>query len=268
MKIVYFLFEHENGGFMLPIYICADQRRTLHQYQTILHNILLMEEYPAALQCVTCDPDDLLLQLRSDIQNRRLHNGLYILDHDSPRDLPLSISLSAQIRHLDARGFTAVITRDPSLPALAMNYHAEVSDVILLSDTETLGLRLHQDLVEALSRITKYQDSEPFTFVCDYHTLTIPSNAILYIAARNRRLHMVTLLHQYEFYGSLAGCARQLDDTFVYSHRACLVNTRLIVNIDSKRRILTFVNGEQCSGSVKGIQALMKANIIHSENHY
>ncbi|MBQ8982234.1 MAG: LytTR family transcriptional regulator DNA-binding domain-containing protein [Lachnospiraceae bacterium] len=296
---------------MLPIWIYANQNTYLYRYRHILQNIILMEEYPAYILstvCIhseTCDSAIIIEQICSEIQMNPLHSGFYIIDCDSSNPLctytdftssriplitdgiPLSVRLAVQIRHIDPRGFIIIITREPDLPSLTLKQHAEVTDVILLSDRslaprriqavnqtrisdrilsckmDTLGLRLHHDLVEALSRIPRDANALPFTFICDYQTITVLSTDILYITTCQRKLYMVTLLHQYEFYGSLRKCAEQLGGCFVYSHRSCLVNTGLIAGIDSDHCIITFKNGEQCTGSFRGIKCL----VLHMKNN-
>lgn len=214
--------------------------------------------------------------------------GFYIIDYDSPfhnllpsahyirnplqfypssaspelEPLPASILLSILIRQRDAHSFILLITHKQGLPESAMQHHAEVSDIIFLPKETSLGMHIHQDLMDALSRRIPYQDSTPFHFTYDYQTYHIPSSIILYIEAHERKLRMVTLLHTYLFNSTLAKCARQLDEHFIYAHRAYLINTRLVTGLDMTHGIITFVGGEQCTGSIKGMKKVRN----HIEN--
>ena len=66
---------------------------------------------------------------------------------------------------------------------------------------------------------------------------------ILYIEYVDRKSKIYTNYMTASFNISLSELKNMLDDDFMYSHKACLVNTEKIKKIDKKEKIIYFDDG-------------------------
>lgn len=75
----------------------------------------------------------------------------------------------------------------------------------------------------------------------------ISKNNILYIMTNPGRIGSIIVTDDitYKTRQPLIKLKEQLDDSFVQSHRSCIVNRNRVLSIDLKNRILEFDNGEK-----------------------
>lgn len=241
---------------MLPIYLFAGQSSQLQQYQVILSNILFMEDYTARVVLCTSSPEQLILNLSARITNEFPREALYMIDTDFHPSCNL-FQLIREIRHLDARGFIVLITQNPQSTDFALQYHVEPLDIIPKHESWNLGLRMNQCIAESLRRSAAYHSRSLFSFTIKKVLFQIPFQEILYITAAVHKLTLVTLYESYEFYGTLTNCMEQLDEHFLFSHRAFIVNTTQIASINKETLIITFHNGQTCIASLRGMRRLI-----------
>ena len=78
------------------------------------------------------------------------------------------------------------------------------------------------------------------------NTYIIDLNDILYFTKEtfDRKTTIKTDYAEYKVRKSLSQVYDMLDDRFIYSHRACIVNKTRISRIDRSKRIIYFDNGE------------------------
>lgn len=241
---------------MLPIYLCANHNPQLKQYRTILNNILFMEDYNAYLAFDTSNPEQLIYHLSIQITNGFHNEALYFIDLNNCI-FCTPLQLAAKIRSLDSRGFIVLLTQDDSALELAFQSHIEALDIIPNHESYNLGLRMNQCIQDSIYRSIIHHPRSLFSFTTKNTFVQIPSQEILYITADAHRLTLVTTYRTYEFYGSLSNCLKKLDENFLFSHRAFLVNKAQIAAIDKQNLIITFHDGQTCIASFRGMRNLL-----------
>lgn len=242
---------------MLPIYLCAKHKLQLKQYRIIVNNILFMEDYDAYLAFDTSDPEQFIYNLSIQITNGLHNESLYIIDLDTTTTCT-SFQLASKIRSLDARGFIVLITPEYPPMELVFQYRVEALDIIPKNESWNLGLRINQCIQEAIHRSISHYSHSLFSFTSKNNLIQIPSQEILYITAVAHRLTLVSIHQVYDFCGTLSNCMEKLDENFLFSHRAFIVNLTQIASIDKQNLLVTFHNGQTCIASNRGMRRLLK----------
>ena len=73
------------------------------------------------------------------------------------------------------------------------------------------------------------------------------------------KIHKVVLHakdRQIEFSGTMKDLENTLDDSFVRCHRSFIANRNNIKEVDTKNRIIYFVNGESCLMSTRMMKGI------------
>lgn len=243
---------------MLPIYICEDSPVLLKRYQTIINNIILMEDYDMEIQAAVINPRKLLQEVRQCQKRNGNKGGFYLLDIDLRADID-GFELARQIRTFDSRGFIVFITTHSEMAMLTFKYQVEAMDFILKDESWNIGPRLHACLEAAAKRYNTFTEVPMITFKSGSHTIHIEQNDILYISssAISHKIQVIMTNGLNEFYGSLNECEQNLNEKFVRCHKAHIVNTNHIMRVDRKALTLTLTNGETLMASVRGINRVL-----------
>ena len=234
---------------MLPIYLYIKNRTLIQEYQTIIQNILLMEDYPAYLALSPDRPDNFSLLLEKLSVSPPEHEGLYILEDD--------LTAAGRIRSLDPRSYLVLVSDNSQTISYALHLKLEVLDILSTKSGVLPGKQLHSCIEEAIRRSTSLHQQSLFHFTMQNQMTQVLCSEILYITAKEHRLTLISIHRAYEFNGSLTACARQLDHRFLLCHRAFLVNTSRIRSIDKSALTVTFCNGDTCITSVRGMRRLV-----------
>ena len=218
---------------MLDIFVCDDedaQRRTIVQ---TIQNAVLIEELDMRLALDTGDPYALLEKIRSS-----RNTGIYFLDIDLNSDIN-GMKLAQQIRLFDPRGFIIFITAHSELSYMTFQYRVEAMDFVLKDSPAEAKVKIRECLLNAMERYT-LQTNKTHEDIFFFETSVNIHKVILH--ARDRQI---------EFSGTIKELAGTLGGDFVRCHRSFLVNKNNIKEIDSKKRIIYFTNGESCLMSTR-----------------
>lgn len=250
---------------MLPIYICEDNPVLLKRYQTLIENIILIEEYDMKIQAAVTNPEELLFAAKKYQKEQDNKGSFYLLDIDLNSDLD-GFELAQKIRTFDSRGFIVFITTHSEMAMLTFKYQVEAMDFILKDEGWNIGPRIRSCLQSALTRYNTSAIVSMIAFKVGSHTINIEQSSILYIASADtpHKIHVVTKNGFKEFYGSLNDCEKNLDNNFVRCHKAFIVNTNHVKQVDRKTLTLTLSNGEMCIASTRGINRVI--NTIRGRN--
>lgn len=99
-----------------------------------------------------------------------------------------------------------------------------------------------KELSDTINSVIKNIDNKKIIrFKSQNITYTINTSAILYIVRnKDRKCLIKTDYTEYEVNKTLKDLYNLLDNRFVYSHRACIVNEERIVSYDKKNKVITF----------------------------
>ena len=234
---------------MLNIFVCEDdavQRKSIVQ---IRKNTVLIEELDMQLILDTPNPYELLETVKTS-QN----TGIYFLDIDLKCDMN-GMKLAQQIRLYDPRCFIIFVTSHSELSYMTFQYRVEAMDFVLKDNPAEAKVKIRECLLNALERYTLQTNKthKVYTIEIGDRRISVDYNDILFFETSSN-IHKV-ILHakdrQIEFSSTIKELEKILDDTFVRCHRSFLVNKSNIQEIDTKNRIIYFINGETCLMSTR-----------------
>lgn len=243
---------------MLPIYICEDKPILLQQYQKMVSNIILIEEFDMQIQAAVLTPDELLQaaeQYKSEHENM---GGFYLLDIDLNAKMD-GFDLAQEIRSFDPRCFIVFITTHSEMAMLTFRYQIEAMDFILKDESWEIGERLHACLDAAMTRQNQYVETAKLVFKIGSHTTQVEQEDILYLtsSASPHKVQLIMKNGVQEFYSTLNECQQSLNKYFIRCHKAFIVNTSHIIQVNRRALTITLSNGESIIASTRGINRVI-----------
>ena len=165
------------------------------------------------------------------------------------------MKLAQQIRLYDPRCFIIFVTSHSELSYMTFQYRVEAMDFVLKDNPAEAKVKIRECLLNALERYTLQTNKthKVYTIEIGDRKISVDYNDILFFETSSN-IHKV-ILHakdrQIEFSSTIKELEKILDDTFVRCHRSFLVNKNNIQEIDTKNRIIYFINGETCLMSTR-----------------
>ena len=219
---------------MLNIVICDDNKRDLIKIETLVDKFMARNNYDYKKHIYN-DYDASFMRL----VKSKLPFRIYILDIETPSRS--GIDVAREIRNKDLDSVIIFLTGHDELGRVILQ-----NDLMFLSFVnkfDNLDKRLNDVLYKAidlvkLKRVIKIEDGK--------NTYIIDLNDILYLSKDTfaRKTIIKTDYTSYKVRESLSNLYKMLDDRFIYTHRACIVNKKRISRVDKATRIIYFDNGE------------------------
>lgn len=234
---------------MLNIFVCEDHAIQRQNVVRIIQNAVLIEELDMRLVLDTGDPYELLDKVRTG-QN----TGIYFLDIDLNSSMN-GMKLAQQIRLFDPRGFIVFITAHSELSYMTFQYRVEAMDFVLKDNPAEMKVKIRECLFQAMERYTRKTNRthKVYTIETGGRKISVDYDDIFFFETSGN-IHKV-ILHardrQIEFSGAIKELAGSLGDGFVRCHRSFLVNKKNIKEVDTKKRVIFFPNGESCLMSTR-----------------
>ena len=234
---------------MLHIFVCEDDDAQRKNVVQTIHNTVMMEELDMQLVLDTADPYELLEAVKTS-QN----TGIYFLDIDLNCDMN-GMKLAQQIRKFDPRCFIIFITAHSELSYMTFQYRVEAMDFVLKDNPDEAKVKIRECLLHAWERHTLQTNKvrKTYTIEIGERKISVDYQDILFFETSSN-IHKV-ILHakdrQIEFSGTMKDLENMLDDSFVRCHRSFLANRINIKEVDTKNRVIYFVNGESCLMSTR-----------------
>ena len=234
---------------MLHIFVCEDDDAQRKNVVQTIHNTVMMEELDMQLVLDTADPYELLEAVKTS-QN----TGIYFLDIDLNCDMN-GMKLAQQIRKFDPRCFIIFITAHSELSYMTFQYRVEAMDFVRKDNPAEAKVKIRECLLHAWERHTLQTNKvrKTYTIEIGERKISVDYQDILFFETSSN-IHKVVLHakdRQIEFTGTMKDLENTLDDSFVRCHRSFLANRNNIKEVDTKNRIIYFVNGESCLMSTR-----------------
>ena len=239
---------------MLHIFVCEDDAAQRKAVVQIIHNTVLIEELDMRLVLDTADPYELLEAIKTS-----RNTGIYFLDIDLNCDMN-GMKLAQHIRKFDPRGFIIFITAHSELSYMTFQYRVEAMDFVLKDNPVEAKVKIRECLLHAWERHTLQTNKvhKTYTIEIGERKISVDYQDILFFETSSN-IHKVVLHakdRQIEFTGTMKDLENTLDDSFVRCHRSFLANRNNIKEVDSKNRIIYFVNGESCLMSTRMMKGI------------
>ena len=239
---------------MLHIFVCEDDAAQRKAVVQTIQNTVLIEELDMRLVLDTANPYELLEAVRSS-----RNTGIYFLDIDLNCDMN-GMKLAQQIRKFDPRGFIIFITAHSELSYMTFQYRVEAMDFVLKDNPVEAKVKIRECLLNAWERhnLQTNKVHKTYTIEVGERKISVDYQDILFFETSSN-IHKVVLHakdRQIEFSGTMKDLENTLDDCFVRCHRSFLVNRNNIKEVDTKNRIIYFVNGESCLMSTRMMKGI------------
>ena len=234
---------------MLYIFVCEDDTAQRKAVVQTIQNTVLMEGLDMRLVLDTADPYELLETVKTSQET-----GIYFLDIDLNCDMN-GMKLAQQIRKFDPRCFIIFITAHSELSYMTFQYRVEAMDFVLKDNPAEAKVKIRECLLHAWERHTLQTNKihKTYTIEIGERKISVDYQDILFFETSSN-IHKVVLHakdRQIEFSGTMKDLESTLVDGFVRCHRSFLVNRNNIKEVDTKNRIIYFVNGESCLMSTR-----------------
>lgn len=224
---------------MLKFVTCDDNTEALNKTVNAINKIMMPFDFEYKIQKFTQYNDSL-----KEIINSNNEQKVYILDVELPKISGLEIA--SEIR--DSGDWESMI--------IFVSAHPECRDDIFFSRIMALDFiskffNYDKRLEESLSKVLEiYGKKTTLTFTYDYTTYRIPVNKILYIekVTNERKCIIVTESgKKYEVTATLKELENKLTNKFYKCHKACIVNTEKIYQVDYITNKILFTNNTESS---------------------
>ena len=220
---------------MLNFIICDDIRKDREMIESIVSKYMMKNQLEYKTH-VFKDYDDKFLK----IVNEKMPFKIYILDIETPTRS--GIDIARIIRHKDVDSVLIFLTG-----------HEELGNIVIKNDFVFLSFinkfdNCENRLIKALDKSLKmFKVRKTIRFKDNGILYSIPLDDILYITrdSIDRKCIIVTDYNEFKIGKNLNQIEEMLNDDFVKTHRACLMNKKRITSFNKAKRTVTFDNGSQ-----------------------
>ena len=172
------------------------------------------------------------------IVSSKLPFKVYILDIETPTKS--GIDIARIIRHKDINSILIFITGHQELDRIVMK-----NDFLFLAFINKFD-NCEERLEKALDKSLKlFKVKKVIKFKDNGIMYSIPLDDILYITrdSIDRKCIIVTDYSEFRVSKNLNEIEEMVNENFVKTHRACLMNKKRIISYNKPKRIVTFDNG-------------------------
>ena len=220
---------------MFEFIICSYDNTEIEEIQEVIHNTMFNYKYEYKIQNFYIYNSDL-----QNIIKNASKNKIYIIRMGLKNKN--FIDLAREIRANDIESSIIYISITNEVIEDIFKYHLLLFDFIDIFNNN-INNRLKKDISYLIEN--NYQNRF-IKFVERNITYVISTKDILYITTIpcTRKSLIVTIHSEITISKSLKEIKKLLDDDFMYSHRACIVNINKIQCVNFKEHIITFDNGK------------------------
>ena len=220
--------------FIINFIVCDDHKPIKENIVKVIHDVMMRNKIAYNVHAFNDYTKDFIKIMKSNIPSK-----VYILDIEAPSGS--GIDIARMIRQKDVDSIIIFLTS-----------HDELGYTILKSQFMCLTFISKYDdyvgnLKSALKKAIKIAGTKQAVRFHDQGILyTIPLSDILYITRDSveRKCIIKTDYSIFKLNKNLYDFKDNLNNSFVQSHRACIINIDRVVSVDSRHRIVTFDNGE------------------------
>lgn len=217
---------------MFNVIMCDDNKRDLQKVYNVVTNYMDNHDYKYE-KYIFNDYDDSFM----DIVNKKIPFKIYILDIETKSRS--GIDVAREIRKKDVDSAIVFLTGHNDLGLEVLNEDIPFTAFInKFVNCENRLKKCLKNIIRKVSRnrILKIQDG------CSLYTINIDS--IIYITkdSYERKTIIVTDSEEFRLNKSLNFIKELLDDNFVQTHRACIINRNRTVKIDFANKLILFDN--------------------------
>lgn len=179
--------------------------------------------------------EELAKEVKDDI-----HKKIYILDIELPE--VSGLELAEKIRENDWNSIIIFVTSHPECKNDI--FYSRLMAFDYISKYSSYDKRLQQSVEKAVKIIDK---KRVLSYKFNHILYRIELEDILYIekVLNSKKCIIYTESgYEYEIGGTMKEILEKLDESFVLTHKSCIININKIKNVDIQNGIITLTNGE------------------------
>lgn len=217
---------------MINFIICDDEKPITDSVKKIVTNVMFKNNMDYKIHVFHEYNNDFYKISKSDLENK-----IYILDIEVGKKS--GIDVAKLIRKNDWDSTILILTSHYELEFLA--YKSKILLFDFISKFDLYDQKM-QDTINFC--VNKKVSDNKLVIKTNRKIEQINFSSILYITYDNysRKTKVITKNEEYETNESLKEISRKLKGNFVPTHRACIVNLNNIKTIDTKNKVITFVD--------------------------
>lgn len=180
------------------------------------------------------DYDDEFLKM----VNRKLPFKIYILDIEAPTRT--GIDVARIIRHKDEDSAIIFITGHEELGPKLLS--KDITFLAFINKFDNYKTRLQHNIQKAITALEK---KKSLRFEDHGVLYVLPFHDILYVTkdGLSRKTVIITEYNEFKVYKPLSYFQKNLDEDFIQTHRACLINKKRIASVNKREHLVIFDNG-------------------------
>ena len=219
---------------MINFIICDDDKKVINNIKEIISKFMMKNEHSYKTHIYNDYNNSFMKAMNTNMQCK-----IYMLDIETPTRS--GIDIARLIREKDTDSMIIFITG-----------HEELGSTILKSDLMFLSFinkfdDFEQRLTGAIRKALKmFNKRNILKFKEGNIVYTVSMDDILYITkdSLERKSVIKTVRYEFKSYKSIKELEKQLDERFIKTHRACIVNKDRIAKIDKTKKEIMLDNGE------------------------
>ena len=218
---------------MINFIICDDVKQYQEKVEHIVDSYMMKNKLEYKTHVFSDYDNDFLKIVES-----KLSFKVYILDIEAPTRS--GIDIARIIRNKDVDSVLIFLTGHQELGHVVMK-----NDFLFLSYINKFD-DCENRLIQALDKALKmFKIKSIIRFKDNGVVYTIPQDDILYITrdSIDRKCIIVTDYNEFKVNKSLMELEEMVNDNFIKTHRACLMNTKRILSFSKSQRQVVFDNG-------------------------
>lgn len=217
---------------MINFIICDDEKPITDSVKKIVTNVMFKNNIDYKIHVFNEYNNDFYKISKSDLENK-----IYILDIEVGKKS--GIDVAKQIRKNDWDSTILILTSHYELEFLA--YKSKILLFDFISKFDLYDQKMYDTINFCVNN--KLNDNK-LVIKANRRIEQINFSSILYITYDNssRKTKIVTKNEEYETNESLKEILKKLKGNFVPTHRACIVNLNNVKTIDTKNKVITFVD--------------------------
>lgn len=218
---------------MINFIICDDVKQYQEKVEHIVDSYMMKNKLEYKTHVFSDYDNDFLKIVES-----KLSFKVYILDIETPTRS--GIDIARIIRNKDVDSVLIFLTGHQELGHVVMK-----DDFLFLSYINKFD-DCENRLTQALDKALKmFKIKSIIRFKDNGVVYTIPQDDILYITrdSIDRKCIIVTDYNEFKVNKSLIELEEMVNDNFIKTHRACLMNTKRILSFSKSQRQVVFDNG-------------------------
>lgn len=218
---------------MINFVVCDDIKKDRENVKNILNSYMMKNKIDYKIYTFE-DYDAKFLKM---IENK-MPQKIYILDIETPTRS--GIDVARIIRKKDTDSIIIFLTGHEELSEVASkNEFSFLTFINKFDDCENHFTRALDKAIQTL------KVKPALTFKDNGVNYRIPLSDILYITrdSVDRKCIIVTEYQEFKIGKTLIELSELLNDDFIQTHRACIVNKKRIISYNKAKKIITFDNG-------------------------